>query len=104
MLLPIGQKPLDENNFKLLIKYVAAGEQRRRRQPFLFCKQAGRKLVLPAFQSQHNHQHNHKNIVFHFKWVWKNHLKTRAVQSLVGEKLLKGMKPPIEQALFINVE
>lgn len=45
-----------------------------------------------------------KNIVFHLKWVWKNHLKTKAVQSLVGEKLLKRMKPPIEQALFINVE
>lgn len=45
-----------------------------------------------------------KSIVFRFKWVWKNHLKTRAVQSLVGEKLQKGMKPPIELALFINVE
>lgn len=58
MLTPTGQKQLDKNNFKLLIKYLVAGEQRERRQSCFFCtvcKQAGRKLVLPAFHPQHNH-------------------------------------------------
>lgn len=31
-----------------------------------------------------------KNIVFHFKWVWKNHLKNRAVQSLCWRKASEG--------------
>lgn len=103
MLLPIGQKLLDKNNFKLLIKYVS----------LLVSRGGGDNPSSSAnrlagnwfyqFHSQHNHALG-KSIVFHFKWVWKNLLKKWAVQSLAGEKLQKGMKPPTELALFLNVE
>lgn len=82
MFIPIGQKPLDKCNFKLLIKYLLAGEQRRRRQlcPICtVCKQAGNWFYQLFTLSTTIQAALGKSIVFHFIWWRKITSKNRAV-------------------------
>lgn len=112
MLIPTRQKLLDKNNFKLLIKYLVAGEQRGRK---------GEEATLSLLHSLQTGQQETGSTSFSLSaqpsplplgralfsisnGCGKITSKTGLCRAFVEEKLLKGTKPPIEQALFINVE